>query len=326
VTLKTYVGDVHVGSFGDLAEKVAQLERLGVDGYLHGDHLFLRASGEHGDDKGEMGAAADPFSNLAAVGALSDRLVLGTLVANAGLCHPALILRHFVQLAALFGGERVLAGVGAGWNREEFEALGIPMPPVARRMKHLAGAAELARAWFDTGIATVEAPTFTARDLPMAPPLAVPPRLMVGGGSEMLMRVAGRYADHVDLHPLNRSAPNETQRFFDTTMDDATRCVDLLEAAEEAAGRPPGTVTRSMWMGFIEFCEPAEHRLAEEKLCRRAGIERRDLQECPYVLLGDPGEMAAVLADRRERLGLDAVIVGIDANLARFMTDVVPRV
>jgi alkanesulfonate monooxygenase SsuD/methylene tetrahydromethanopterin reductase-like flavin-dependent oxidoreductase (luciferase family) len=323
--LKTYVGDVHVGTFRDLAEKVARLESLGVDGYLHGDHLFVRVPGEPGEHEGHMPPAADPFSTLAAVGALSEQLVLGTLVANAGLCHPALILRHFVQLAALFGGERVLAGLGAGWSSEEFEALGRRMPPVARRMEHLAGAAELARAWFDEGSATLDGATFVARDLPMAPALAEPPRLMVGGGSPTLMRIAGRYADHVDVHPLSRSVPNETGRFLTTTMDDATRCVELLEAAEEAAGRSPGTVTRSMWMGFIEFCEPAEYRGTEDKLCRSAGIEPRDLRDCPYVLLGDPSEMAALVAERRERLGLDAVVVGIDSNLARFMTDVVPQ-
>ena len=324
--LKTFVGDVHMGTFGELAQKVAQLEALGVEGYLHGDHLFGHPPRDAGDGKLDVGRAADPFSNLAAVGALSERLVLGTLVANAGFCHPALVLRHFVQLAALFGGERVLAGLGAGWSRDEFEALGIGLPPLGQRMEHLAGAAQLARAWFDTGIATVDAATFIARELPMAPALQEPPRLMLGGGSEAVLRIAGGYADHVDLHPLaGRRGPNEMRRFLETTMSDAIKCVELLEAAEEAASRAPGTVERSMWMGLIEFCEPAEHRLAEEKLCQSVGIERRDLRECPYVLIGDAEEIADVLADRRERLGLDAVIVSLNAKLPRFMTEVASR-
>jgi alkanesulfonate monooxygenase SsuD/methylene tetrahydromethanopterin reductase-like flavin-dependent oxidoreductase (luciferase family) len=39
-------------------------------------------------------------------------------VSNVGLLHPALVLRQFAQLAVLVGGQRVLAGLGAGWNRE----------------------------------------------------------------------------------------------------------------------------------------------------------------------------------------------------------------
>jgi alkanesulfonate monooxygenase SsuD/methylene tetrahydromethanopterin reductase-like flavin-dependent oxidoreductase (luciferase family) len=325
--LKVFVGDVHAGTFGELREKVARLENLGVDGYLHGDHLFMRGD----DGEVDVTAAADPFSTLAAVGALSERLILGTLVANVGLCHPALVLRHFAQLAALFGGDRVLAGIGAGWNAMEFEALGDPMPSIAHRMDQLAGAAELARAWFDTGSATMRTPTFGACELPIAPPLDMPPRLMVGGGSRRLMEIAGRYADHVDLHPLSRRRPDpsgtggELRRFLETTMSDVQRCVEALEAAEQAAGRASGTVGRSMWMGPIAFSDGADGRAAEQQLCRSAGLEAHELRQCPYVLLGEPSEMANLLADRRERLGLDAVVVGAGPELDRFMTEVVPR-
>lgn len=324
MALKVYVGDVHTGTLEDLAKKVAELEALGVEGYLHSDHLFQRVSRDP-NGKANGGRAADPFSNLAAVGALSKRLVLGTIVANAGFCHPALILRHFVQLAALFGGERVLAGLGAGWNKDEFEAIGMDLPGFGHRMEHLSGASELARAWFDTGIATLDGATFSVRDLPMTPSLRVPPRLMLGGGSEAVMRLAGSFADHVDLHPLAGRGLNHARRFLETTMSDATRCAEMLEAAEEAAGRAPGTVKRSMGMGLIEFCEPEERRNAEERLCGNVGLDWRDLGDCPYVLIGTAEESARVLADRRERLGLDAVIVGLNANLTRFMTEVVPR-
>jgi Luciferase-like monooxygenase len=67
----------------------------------------------------------DPYILLAAADAVTQRAKLGTIVANASLQHPALLLPHFSQMARLFGGERVYAGLGAGWNREEFEALGL---------------------------------------------------------------------------------------------------------------------------------------------------------------------------------------------------------
>jgi alkanesulfonate monooxygenase SsuD/methylene tetrahydromethanopterin reductase-like flavin-dependent oxidoreductase (luciferase family) len=73
--------------------------------------------------------ACDPLTTLSAVAALSRRLELTTVVVNSQWIHPGLLLRQFAQLAVLAGGERVTAGLGAGWSNDEFEALGLEMPP-----------------------------------------------------------------------------------------------------------------------------------------------------------------------------------------------------
>ena len=79
-------------------------------------------------------------------------------------------------LAALFGGERVLAGIGAGWNREEFEALGMEFPPLAGRMDRLEEAAILARALFDEGFGELAGQHVTACELSLGPPPSPAPR------------------------------------------------------------------------------------------------------------------------------------------------------
>src|SRR4051812_29292369 len=144
---------------------------------------------------------------LTTIAALSTRLRVGTIVSNIGFLHPALVLRQFAQMAVFFGGERIIAGLGAGWGRDEFKALGMRMPPHHARVDRLEEAASLARQLFDAGVANLEGEHVVARDLPMAPRPTVPPRLLLGGGSDRLLDIAGRYADMLDLSGTSRRAP-----------------------------------------------------------------------------------------------------------------------
>src|ERR1041385_6297441 len=125
---------VRTGTLADLARDVRRLEDLGVTGVLVTDHLFMDGPGR---PRSETQRPNEPMTVLAAVAALSDRLNIGTIVSNIALLHPALVVRQFAQLAALVVGERVLAGLGAGWNRTEFEALGCTMPKHAERLDRL---------------------------------------------------------------------------------------------------------------------------------------------------------------------------------------------
>ena len=95
--------------------------------------------------------AADCLTVLTTVASHSTRLGVATLVANVDLGHPLPLLRRFANLAVIHGGTRVYAGLGAGWSRSEFEALGMPMPPHRERLERLAETTRLARTLFDNG-------------------------------------------------------------------------------------------------------------------------------------------------------------------------------
>src|SRR5689334_11940020 len=135
----------------DLSRTIQHLDALGVAGVLLGDHLFLQQDRR---PLAEARRSPEPTTMLAAIGALSERLEIGTLVSNVSLVHPIFVIRQFAQLAALFGGERVLMGLGAGWNAAEFDAIGVTMPHFRRRMDRLKETAQLARELFATGIAS----------------------------------------------------------------------------------------------------------------------------------------------------------------------------
>jgi alkanesulfonate monooxygenase SsuD/methylene tetrahydromethanopterin reductase-like flavin-dependent oxidoreductase (luciferase family) len=304
--------DAYYGA--DPAATARRLEALGVSGVVQGDHLFLPGP-PPGDPSARM--AADCLTVLTTIAAHSTRLGVATLVANVGLNHPVHLLRRFANLAVIHGGERVYAGLGAGWSRREFEAVGLPMPPHRARVARLAEAATLARTLFDDGWAAEGGQHVAAVDLPLAPAPRTPPRLLLGGGSQTLLGLAARVADHVDLAPpAHRKGENHFQPPLLTTVDD-------LAASAHTARSEGRAVTTSVLLTALVICAESEVRSQEESLCARVGLPWRDLAGSPYVLVGEPQRIAERVRELRERLGLDWLIVP-HAQIERFSGDVMP--
>src|SRR5579859_1525470 len=67
----------------------------------------------------------EPFTALAWLAGLTSRIELGTTVIILPYRHVLLTARMTANLDQLSGGQ-LIVGVGAGWARAEFEALGVP--------------------------------------------------------------------------------------------------------------------------------------------------------------------------------------------------------
>jgi hypothetical protein len=114
-----------------------------------------------------------PASSSASAPGISDRLEVQSVVMNSEWIHPALLLRGFAQLAVWIGGERATAGLGAGWNHEEFEALGMHMAPFQQRIDRLEETFQIAPSTATQGYRRVlvgPAHPYIERGLPMAFP------------------------------------------------------------------------------------------------------------------------------------------------------------
>ncbi|MGJ6966714.1 LLM class flavin-dependent oxidoreductase [Streptosporangium sp. G11] len=67
----------------------------------------------------------EPFTTLAWLAGITGEIGIGTTVLIVPYRHPLLVARMAANLNRLSGGRLVL-GVGIGWARQEFEALGVP--------------------------------------------------------------------------------------------------------------------------------------------------------------------------------------------------------
>jgi alkanesulfonate monooxygenase SsuD/methylene tetrahydromethanopterin reductase-like flavin-dependent oxidoreductase (luciferase family) len=324
-----------------LRDRVRELEDVGATGVSVSDHLFFTADGRPRPEQVRPGP--DPLTTLAAVAGLSERLEVQTVVMNAAWVHPGLLLRSFAQLAVLLGGERVTAGLGAGWSAEEFDALGLTMPGFRTRMDRLAEVLAVARTLWTDGVVGHDGEHVVTRDLPLSPVPDRPPRLLVGGGSDRLLQLAGRFADLVDLHgdprhgrvvgaTMAEAAAGDVTRRAHTTVEDLAGRFGLVGDAAEAAGRPRDAVRAATQIWYVAFGSPTQVRAAEEELCARwAHIPHRPLDRSPYLLFGSPAQMAEALAERREVYGLERISLSEEGGIAsaphdpvRFCREVLP--
>jgi alkanesulfonate monooxygenase SsuD/methylene tetrahydromethanopterin reductase-like flavin-dependent oxidoreductase (luciferase family) len=311
-----------------LAGKVRKWEEIGLAGVLVPDHFFVAGDGP----RTAATVQPDPYTVLPAIGAMSSYLQVGTIVANCNLVHPGWILRHLTQMAWLYGGDRVMAGFGAGWNTEEFDALGLTMPLYPERLSRLEETLEVATQVFADGRANFSGRSFSVRDLPMSTGGRGAPRLLVGGGSERLLDLAARYADYVDLSgsprglKLRRSGALQQDglRRLSTTTDDLEAVGHHLDAILDHAGKEPASLRRSVLLDTVDICEQGEVSTRRAAVAEARRGDESWVGNCPYVLVGPPEHVAEVLSERIDRLGLSALIVWDSPHLETLMREVLP--
>ncbi|MFJ2092128.1 LLM class flavin-dependent oxidoreductase [Streptomyces sp. NPDC087901] len=166
---------------GVLHDWARTVEGLGFDLLMVSDHIAVTP------DVAEQYPAPfyEPFTTLSWLAGLTTRIRLGTTVLIAPYRHPLLTARMAANLNALSGGRLVL-GVGVGWARQEFAALGIPFEQRGRLTD--AALKDMRDAWADTA-------AYGNGKIPV----------WVGGNSDAGLRRAVRLGDA--WHPLRCTMP-----------------------------------------------------------------------------------------------------------------------
>lgn len=145
----------------------------------------------------------DPFVTLAWLARLTHRVELGTTVVILPYRHPLHTARLAANVDRLSGG-RFIFGVGVGWARQEFEALGLPFERRGAMSDDYLAA--IKTAW-TRDPASHAGPFVTFRDVQTGPPpvRAPHPPVWVGGASDAALRRAVRFGDA--WHPIRIRVP-----------------------------------------------------------------------------------------------------------------------
>ncbi len=124
------------------AADAAGIDRLLVSEHLaFGDHLEDYARPELGGMRGGRqptgpdGHWLEPLTVLAAIGARTTRVRLGTNILLAALRRPAVLAKTLSTLDTITDG-RIDLGVGVGWQRAEYEVAGVPFDTRGERLDH----------------------------------------------------------------------------------------------------------------------------------------------------------------------------------------------
>jgi len=164
-----------------------ELERLGFDSVWFNDHLY-------GVPMPQL-PILEAWTALSAIGAVTERVELGTLVSPIGFRNPALLAKMAATLDNISNG-RVIVGLGSGWFATEFEGYGYDFPPLVERLQQLDEACALMKQMWTETAPTFEGRHFRTESVFCEPkPVRRPPILIGGGGEKVLLRLAARHAD-----------------------------------------------------------------------------------------------------------------------------------
>jgi len=205
-----------------VVELAQEAERLGYRTAYLPDHLLPPAP--YGDT---YGGVYEPLVTLAHVAARTSTIRLGTSVLVLPMRNPFVVAKQVATLERLSGGRAVL-GVGVGWDRAEFAAVGAEFATRgARTDEDIALLRHLFRGGgpFHGRFHHVERGVF-------APVPTRPVPIMVGGTSEAVLRRAAALADEWQGVGLDAAG--------------FARCAARLRAESQ---RTPRLGTRLAWRG-----------------------------------------------------------------------------
>jgi probable F420-dependent oxidoreductase len=249
-----------------MPEMARRLEHAGFDALWVSDHIVMPVTVASrypfaADGKATWSSHTpylDAVVALALMAAVTERATIGTAVLVLPLRNPVVFAKQAATIDVASGG-RLRLGVGAGWLREEFDALNVPFDDRGSRLVEWL---ELARdLWTGTpaphsserytlpeGVVCVPTP---AHDIPV----------LVGGHSPAALRRAGRHANGwMAQQSLDALDPAEL----------AAGAESVRRAAEQA-GRDPGACT--IVLKIVDSAGRAEEVAAALPALAEAGVE-----------------------------------------------------
>ncbi|MDQ4076066.1 MAG: LLM class flavin-dependent oxidoreductase, partial [Chloroflexota bacterium] len=188
--------------------------------------------------------------HLAALAVTTTRIRLGSIVNCVAYRHPVMSARLAADLDNLSNG-RLILGLGAGWDANEFANLGLPFPPVRERQAALEEAIAIIRgAWGEEPFTFHGRYHQTTGTHVTPPPVQRPslPLIIAGGGEQVTLRQVAQHADACNL--LSCAMAGGVR-----TPDDVQRKLAALRRHCEALGRPYDTLLRTHLTGWLILAE-----------------------------------------------------------------------
>lgn len=261
-------------------------------------------------------ATHHPLQTLAAVPAMAvaaeatTTLRIGCRVFCIDYRPAAVLAKEAATLDFLSEG-RLELGLGAGWLRGEYEAIGIDFDPIGTRIDRLAETIDFLKAHMRPGQLDERGEHVSVRGYEGAPqPVQRPhPPIMVGGGSRRILSLAAREADVVSLNFNNRSGVLGAEGVRSGTADATAEKVGWIR---EAAG--PRRDALELEIGcYFAFVGPRTERIAEG-MGASMGLSADEMRAHPHGLFGEVSEVCDELERRRERYGISYITVGVEAR------------
>ncbi len=283
-------------SMADWRDKARKIEDLGYSTLFMPDHF---------------GQELAPMPAIAMAAASTTTLRVGSLVFDNDYKHPAILAKEAATIDVLTDG-RVELGIGAGWMKTDYDALGLPYDPPAVRVDRFEEALAIIKGCFTGEPFTYHGEHYRVTDYASFPKPVGPLPILIGGGGKRVLSIAGREADIVGINPNLRAGEINAEAARDSLREQTDRKVQWIR---EAAGTRWDDI--EIQMRFF-VCKITDDRNSlAEAIAPMFGVGPDEALESGAALVGTVEEVIEQLQQRRERWGLSYVVVG-DENVDEF--------
>jgi probable F420-dependent oxidoreductase len=296
-------------------ETVRRTEDLGYSTLFSSDHYF--GPGAISDATGHRPVDLAPLTAIAMAAARTTTLRVGCRVFACDFHHPVVLAKEMATLDLLSEG-RLEVGLGAGWVRDEYDGLGLPMERPGVRIAKLAEYVDVMRAhWsgeqIDLHGEHVHVSGFAGLPAPVQRP---GPPIMIGGGAPKILGLAGALADIVSINFNNASGTLGSASVMSSGAEETTRKVGWIR---DGARDRFGDVEIEIGAYFVAVGAEAGAQLAT--MADRFGVTPQEFGSHPHALFGTVDQIRDTLVERRERYGASYVTIA-----QRYMDEFAPVV
>lgn len=298
-----FLADVsQVVSGAELAARARRAEQMGYHGVVVPDHLIEQLS---------------PVVAMSTVAAATSTLRVSAFVLNNDLRHPAVLAQDLASIDVLSGG-RLDVAIGAGWNKPEYDAIGMSFDPAPQRQARLAEAVTLLKGLFSGSPFSFAGEHYTITEHTAWPvPVQRPhPPFFIGGGGRRTLTLAGREADIVGLAPRIR---NRAVDAGSLTLAGAREKIGWVrDAAGDRFESLELNVYPSGWPVTVTDDLRGEARRVVDHVRARTGVElsEDDVIDSPHVFIGSIDRLVEKFLQLRDELGICSIMLGDVDELA----------
>jgi len=303
-------------ALADLITTAGKVEELGYDYLSIFDHPLMHV---------------DPWIALSGLATRTSRVRLGSTVNCAMYRHPAHLARLATDLDNLSNGRHIL-GLGSGWLRPEFTALGREFGSAAHRLAALEDTLAIVHGVWSEPPFSYQGTVFSTENMvaePRPDQQPRPPIVVAGNGERVTLRLVAKWGYACNVR--------EGNSLTDDTVDDQTRAasitrmLDALDGHCDAVGRDPAEVLRTHFTLYLILGETmAEARAKANALDTSKSTSpgtRRD--GTTSMLIADP-DRAIRYYQAMVGIGIQYFIIQLDARdqqtIELLKTKVAPRV
>jgi len=281
-------------------DQARQAEALGFSTFSVADHVLGPGPA--------LTAMHHPVQDVAAVPAMAvalestSTITVGSRVFCTDYRQPVMFAKELATLA-FFAEGRLEIGLGAGWLQGEYEAMGVHWDRAGVRLDRMEETIGLIRAHFTEGELDVHGAHVHATGFEGAPqvPTGLPP-IMIGGGAQRVLGIAGREADIVSLNFNNSSGKLGPASFGTSTAELTAQKIEWVRAG---AGDRFGDLEFEIAAYSTTVTDDGEETIA--KMAGAFGMAPEALAQHPHVLIGSVESICDQLVERREKYGISYV-------------------